>query len=272
MATADRGKFQCDPKDNFCLITCDCACDIGRLLPGDPSCFENEESRRINFPTHSLPYSEETINDLARYGFYWRFDGSRLGYVECYYCDLKIEDFGVDSLAGITHLNGNPTCHLFHRENMFNNLAIPRLFSGNRPVCISQRNVNNEIRQHQIGPINEREIFIADSDLEIALLLDNPYREPSKMNERSASPPQETLYHLQNGEYNEKTRRDTYPSSWNYHMSADDLARYGFVYMSDDDRVNVNFVVYKLRTGNKKTLLLSYMPSGVHCATFSSMP
>jgi hypothetical protein len=48
------------------------------------------------FPYDKLPYFQNEIQELARYGFVWKDDGSELGYIECVYCKLTIKGWIVD--------------------------------------------------------------------------------------------------------------------------------------------------------------------------------
>jgi hypothetical protein len=70
----------------------------------------SEVARRKSFPSMSLSYTEETVNDLARYGFYWQYDRSALGRVVCIACHLEVLDLDPNNLAAKVHIQGNVLC------------------------------------------------------------------------------------------------------------------------------------------------------------------
>ena len=135
------------------------------------------------------------------------------------------------------HLNRNPTCPMFHRQNIFNNEANQAPVKTHSRVN-NYRKINNEIRNLYMGPIKQREIELDETDMRLALCLDNPYREPANLKLRTGYdritgrvfdglmryiPYEDRLYVFQKRQ-------------WATHMSHDDLARYGFYLRSDDDR------------------------------------
>lgn len=115
-----RGTFQCDPRDRQVLLTCDCPCDGGRQEPGSSNYVKTEQGRRRTFPSHSLPYTQQTIHELSRYGFEWVYDRSKLGKVKCVYCKLSIEDWDGDKLVFHEHLSRSPDCPLLNHQELLN--------------------------------------------------------------------------------------------------------------------------------------------------------
>jgi hypothetical protein len=179
----------------------------------------SELARRKSFPRMSLGYTEETVNDLARYGFYWQYDRSALGRVVCVGCHLEVLDFDPNDLAAKVHLEGNFLCPFLDRKNNTKNiLAEP-------PTLVMLR---------------QREILHFEKDIAIAKAQQHPFMEQSEVYLRlNANIPFYKLLHSRM----ERTeaRKRTFPKFWPYLMSVDDLARYGFKCMRDKDKVECEY-------------------------------
>jgi hypothetical protein len=123
MAVRDRGTFLLHEKDNhlFPRQVADAAGYGGRYFSSSENFILSELGRLNTFPKYSLPYSKCTIEDLARYGFFWGHDGTRFGYVRCAYCHLTIEDYEDGFLAFHEHFFRQPLCPLLtgnHKNNI----------------------------------------------------------------------------------------------------------------------------------------------------------
>lgn len=126
-----RGDFVRDPRDISVFLTTDDISDGGRNDPSHERYIYKELGRRLSFPKHSLPYSEEVINDLARHGFIWVLDRSALGRVRCLFCQLEILDYDPKTPAGIQHYIKNRDC------------VILNIYSG-RHVYLDSNTPHNE--------------------------------------------------------------------------------------------------------------------------------
>jgi len=176
-------------------------------------------ARRNSFPRMSLGYTEETVNDLARYGFFWQYDRSALGLVVCIACHLEVLDFGPNDLAAKVHIQGNPLCPFFDRKNNTKNLL------AKPPTMVMLR---------------QREITHHETDIAVAKFQPHPFMEESEVYSLFAENlPSYKLLHSRLERVVERKR--TFPAQWSYLMSVDDLARYGFKCCNEEDRVECEY-------------------------------
>lgn len=122
-----RGEFVCQPGDVYVDLT-----DMVREDSQSVKYIFSEYGRRLTFPTNSLPYSQDIIKDLARYGFIWVFDCSRLGRVRCVYCNIEILDYDDNSPAAIEHEKRNlALCSLYHAN-------VENIIHHETPLCLPE--------------------------------------------------------------------------------------------------------------------------------------
>jgi hypothetical protein len=220
---ADRGKFILDKRDQSLMITCDCPCDGGKNQPESYLYTKHEHGRLLSFPRYSLPYTKETIRDLARYGFQWHFDGSFLGAVSCVFCNLRILDYNPHIPAAAWHLTKNPVCSLIQ---------------GSPTENVRRRNVLFEQK------FLARAVKYDAYELELMDILENPYKKREPMNPL----PQvvEKLKDIRDLDRREK-RRKSFPAIWKYPVDVEDLVLYGFKWLGEDDSVQCDACGLKIK-------------------------
>jgi hypothetical protein len=208
MEPGNRGEFRCHPEEintQFYHST-----NVG---------YWSELARRKSFPRRSLGYTEETVNDLARYGFYWQYDRSALGRIVCIACHLEVLDFYPNDLAAKVHIQGNFICPFFDRKNNTKNI----LAEPSTLVILRQR-----------------EIIHHGKDIAIAKAQPHPFMEKSEVYPRFAA--KFSSYKLLHSRLERvEERKKTFPKFWPYLMPIDDLARYGFICKKDKDKVECEY-------------------------------
>lgn len=209
----DRGTFRFDQRDTHSLIQCDCPCEPGRVNP-DVVYNKYEYGRILSFPRNSLPYSLEKIRDLSRYGFEWKYDSSRLGYVQCAFCGLVIRDFDPDKRAAMEHFKYNSACSLM---------------CGDKTENVVRRNII------YVNQKEEREVKYDPYEIELLERLEKPFQ--TRVNDTFTLPKVvETLKSLYNNDL-KMNREKSYPNHWIHAVPVEDLVTYGFKYCGEKDQV-----------------------------------
>lgn len=210
MTSSDRGTFQRHPADIGVFLTTDGPDDGGRMVKGHKRYIYSEIGRFNSFPHFSLQYDLSTSADLARYGYVWCHDGSRLGYVKCVYCNHTMKDYQDTSSAAQSKKREMRSCPLLDLtcENQVANNKV-KAYVGKR----------REVQSNYMARMLSRYIkhpLILSSDI--------------------------SAYHyVESGQrFTLKERAMSFPKPWNYVVPVSDLARYGFHWCGTEDRVKCN--------------------------------
>ena len=208
-----RGTFLRNSSDDAVFQTTDDPGDGGRLVFGHKRYIYSTHGRFLSFPRHSLQYQNETIVDLATYGFIWKYDGSFLGYVQCVFCGYIIEDFDEMKRAAMEHMTGNPDCPLLKLQASKN---VPASMTRNT-ACIPQR-----------------QVFIPPDVASIVPNLNHPIVERTLIN----ISPLGNIVLEEFGSLGDRKRLESFRTSTSFLITMpNDLVRYGFHWLGGESDV-----------------------------------
>jgi hypothetical protein len=140
--------------------------------------------------------------ELARYGFIYV---GPFDTVECCKCGVQIRNWRDEDLAGVEHLYWNPACPLLTRKGWWGFKTLPECYVA------PEKMPNKCFMMSEGHPIEQ------------AHLCDERSRSKLRFEE-------ERLATFKNAKF-----------GWNYPVSKEDLARYGFYYMGGTDTVKCHF-------------------------------
>jgi Inhibitor of Apoptosis domain len=121
----------------------------------------SEESRLLTFPTC---YTAETSEDLARYGFSWKYDGTTRGYVQCEFCGIVIDDYKDHMNAAVEHMIRNRHCAMVNNIEC-GNIQWDRVGIENN----AEKLVNDQPASNYESPLGVRPIHVYDDGVVVRL-------------------------------------------------------------------------------------------------------